>query len=96
MKEKYFTEKKYDGSYDVFCECGGAVMIDAMGHRKIPLGMGFAQRKNGSGFGIDYCKQKIYMGGCMKCGHEGIFKEKKISKKIYTNKVKKVDNVMIK
>lgn len=93
-KQKYFTEKREYGSISVYCECGGQVAVSARGYQNLPVGFGFAQRKSGYGFGIDCYRQKLYRGFCMKCGHSGEFKQKKISKRIYTKRIKKVDDAM--
>ena len=88
-KEKSF--KKKDNAF--WCECGGQIMIEGIGYDRLPLGLGFAQRKSGYGFGIDYVKRDLCKGFCLKCSYRGVFKGK-VHKTIHTKQVQKVNQAM--
>ena len=85
MVERKFT-KRNNGYY---CSCGGQIAVEAVGHEGIPLGLGFRERKDGYGFGIDFQKRPIIQGFCMSCAKRGVFRGK-VSKTIHTRKVRKV------
>jgi len=88
-KHKRFTKK----NKAFYCECGGQIMYDRIGYRKIPLGFGFAERKSGPGFGIDYKRQDLIEGCCLSCGHEGTFYGK-IHKTLHTKRIRRVTEAL--
>jgi len=90
MNKKFIFNSK--GNY-YQCECGGQISYHATGYRQLPIGFGFRERKEGYGFGIDCIRQKIIKGFCLDCGYSGTFIGK-TNKKIYTKRVRKVDNAI--
>ena len=91
MDEKRFSFDSRENYYQ--CECGGQISFYAKGYQNLPIGFGFRERSSGYGFGIDCIRQQIIKGFCLKCGYSGVFIGK-TDKKIYTKRVRKVDNAI--
>lgn len=53
----------------IICPCGGQVMVDGKGTKKIPVGLGFA----GGNFVVDTWVLTGWVGQCLTCGQEGFF-----------------------